>query len=118
MIKKLLLSLLLFIAFSFSLSFTSVFVFAEEIQSKVTVRIISDNTIETGSSKENDEKNNSENQKKADKHKDLKGKNSLPETNERINSSISIIGLLVLLMGVVGIYINNKRNGEDKNEKD
>ncbi|MGC3033308.1 hypothetical protein [Enterococcus faecalis] len=28
------------------------------------------------------------------------------------------MGLLVLLLGVVGMYINNKRNGEDKNEKD
>ncbi|HHD7898560.1 TPA: hypothetical protein ACOW36_002736 [Enterococcus faecalis] len=35
-----------------------------------------------------------------------------------MNLSISIIGLLVLLLGVVGMYINNKRNGEDKNEKD
>lgn len=117
MIKKAIMSLLLFIAFSISLSFTSVSVFAEEIESKVTVRIIRDNTIETVSSKEKEGKSNSEKQMDAEEYKESKGRNRLPETNERIDSSISIIGLLVLLVGIVGIYINNKRNGEYKNEK-
>lgn len=116
MIKKLLLSLLLFIAFSFSVSFNSVFVFAEEIQSKVTVRIIHDNPLEPEKPKEST--NDSSKQKYKESNTKLNKKNRLPQTNERINSSISIIGLLVLLVGVVGIYINNRRNGEDKNEKD
>lgn len=100
MIKKTIMCLLLFLTFGISLSFISVSAFAEDIESKATVRIIQDDTIEP-------EKSNTK----------LNKKNRLPQTNEHIDSSISILGLLVLLLGVVGIYINNKRNGEIKNEK-
>ncbi|NSN12359.1 LPXTG cell wall anchor domain-containing protein [Enterococcus faecalis] len=116
MIKKLLLSLLLFLTVSIPLCFINVSVFAEEIQSKVTVRIIHDDPLEPEKPKEST--NDSSKQKYKESNTKLNKKNRLPQTNERINLSISIIGLLVLLLGVVGIYINNKRNGEDKNEKD
>lgn len=116
MIKKLLLSLLLFLTVSISLSFINVSVFAENIESKVTVRIIHDDALEPENPKEST--NDSSKQKYKESNTTLNKKNRLPQTNERINLSISIIGLLVLLLGVVGIYINNKRNGEDKNEKD
>ncbi len=116
MIKKLLLSLLLFLTVSISLCFINVSVFAEEVQSKVTVRIIHDDPLEPEKPKEST--NDSSKQKYKESNMKLNKKNRLPQTNERINLSISIIGLLVLLLGVVGMYINNKRNGEDKNEKD
>lgn len=115
MIKKLLLSLLLFLTVSISLCFVRVSVFAEEIESKVTVRIIYDVPLEPEKSKEST--NDSSKQKYKESNKKLNKKNRLPQTNEHIDSSISILGLLVLLLGVVGIYINNKRNGEIKNEK-
>ncbi|HCT3382071.1 TPA: LPXTG cell wall anchor domain-containing protein [Enterococcus faecalis] len=116
MIKKLLLSLLLFLTVSIPLCFINVSVFAEETESKVTVRIIHGDTLEPEKLKEIS--NNSSKQKSKESNTKFNKKNRLPQTNEHINSSISITGLLVLLLGVVGIYINNKRNGEDKNEKD
>lgn len=116
MIRKTVMSMLLFLTISVSLFFSSISVFAEEIESKVTVRIINDGTLEPERSKESI--NDSSKQKYKESKTKLNKKNRLPQTNERINLSISIIGLLVLLLGVVGIYINNKRNGEDKNEKD
>ncbi|EGO8372598.1 TPA: LPXTG cell wall anchor domain-containing protein [Enterococcus faecalis] len=116
MIKKLLLSLLLFLTVSISLCFINVSVFAEEIQSKVTVRIIHDDPLEPEKPKEST--NDSSKQKYKESNTKWNKKNRLPQTNERTNLSISIIGLLVLLLGVIGIYINSIRNGEDKNEKD
>lgn len=116
MIRKTVMSMLLFLTISVSLSFSNISVFAEEIESKVTVRIINDGTLEPERSKKST--NDSSKQKYKESKTKLNKKNRLPQTNERINLSISIIGLLVLLLGVVGIYINNKRNGEDKNEKD
>lgn len=53
MIKKLLLSLFLFLTVSISLCFIRVSVFAEEIESKATVRIIHDDTLEPEKLKEN-----------------------------------------------------------------
>lgn len=115
MIKKTIMSLLLFLTVNISLSFISLSVFAEEIESKVTVRIIYDDTLEPEKSKES--ANDLSKQKYKESNTKWNKKNRLPQTNEHINSSISIIGLLVLLLGVVGIDINNKRNGEDKNEE-
>lgn len=115
MMKKIIISLLLFLVLSISLSFIGVSAFAEEIESKVTVRIIHDDTLEPENSKEST--NDSSKKKYKELNTKLNKKNRLPQTNEHIDSSISILGLLVLLLGVVGIYINNKRNGEIKNEK-
>ncbi|WP_317946582.1 LPXTG cell wall anchor domain-containing protein [Carnobacterium maltaromaticum] len=116
MMKKNPISVLLTLSFCLSMFVVNLSVFAEEIESKATVRIIYDNTLEPEKSKEST--NDSSKQKYKESNTKLNKKNRLPQTNEHINSYISIIGLLVLLLGVVGIYINNKRNGEDKNEKD
>lgn len=115
MMKKIIISLLLLLGLSILLSFISISAFAEEIESKVTVRIIHDDTLESENSKESTTESSKKKYKESNTK--LNKKNRLPQTNERINSSISILGLLVLLLGVVGIYINNKRNGEIKNEK-
>ncbi|ELY8226751.1 LPXTG cell wall anchor domain-containing protein [Enterococcus faecalis] len=112
--KKTLISVLFILSFCLSMFVVSLSVFAEEIESTATVRIIHDDTLEPEKSKST---NDSSKQKYKKSNTKLNKKNRLPQTNERINSSISIIGLLVLLLGVVGIYIYNKRNGEDKNEK-
>jgi len=117
MMKKTLISVLLTLAFCFSMFVTSFSVSAEEIESNVTVKIIRDGTIESESSNEKDDNGNLEKQKETEKSKESKEKSRLPKTNELINSSISIIGILILLIGILGIYINNKRNGENKNEK-
>lgn len=115
--KKTIISLLLILGFSISLSFISISVFAEEIETNATVRIIRDGTTESESSKEKDDNSNSEKQKNTDEPKESKEKSELPQTNEFINPAISISGTLILLMSIVGIYINNKRNGANKNEK-
>lgn len=117
MMKKTLISVLLIVGFCFSMFVTSLSVSAEEIESNVTVRIIRDGTIESESSNEKDDNVNLEKQKDTEKSKESKEKSRLPKTNELINSSISIIGILILLVGILGIYINNKRNGANKNEK-
>ncbi|MGC2990830.1 LPXTG cell wall anchor domain-containing protein [Enterococcus faecalis] len=114
MMKKTLISVLLTVGFCFSMFATSLSVSAEEIESNVTVRIIRDDTIESESSKEKDHNDNLEKQKDTEK---LKEKSRLPKTNELINTSMLIIGILILLIGMLGIYIDNKRNGENKNEK-
>lgn len=114
MMKKTLISVLLTLGFCFSMFVISSSVFAEEIETNVTVRIIRDDTIESESSKEKDNNGNLEKQKDTEKSKE---KSRLPKANELINPSISIIGTLILLIGILGIYINNKRNGENKNEK-
>ncbi|EOJ55633.1 LPXTG cell wall anchor domain-containing protein [Enterococcus faecalis] len=116
MIKKIIMSLLLFLTISISLSFICVSVFADEIESKVTVRIIHGDPLEPEKQKESTD--DSSKQKYKESNTKLNKKNRLPQTNEHINSSILIIGVLVLLLGIVGIYIYNKRNGEDKIEKD
>ncbi|EMC0702295.1 LPXTG cell wall anchor domain-containing protein [Enterococcus faecalis] len=115
--KKIFMSLLLTLSFCFSMFLICLPGFAEEIESNVTVRIIRDDTTESESSKEKDDNSNLEKQKDAEKYKESKSKNRLPQTNEFINSSISIIGTLILLIGILGIYINNKRNGANRNEK-
>lgn len=115
MMKKIIISLLLLLGLSISLSFISESALAEEIESKVTVRIIHDDTLEPENLKEST--NGSIEKKYKESNTKLNKKNGLPQTNERINSSISILGLPVLLLGIGGIYINNKRNGEIKNEK-
>ncbi|MGN5996930.1 LPXTG cell wall anchor domain-containing protein [Enterococcus faecalis] len=117
MMKKTLISVLLTLSFCISMFGVSLSGFAEEIETNVTVRIIRDGTIESESSKEKDDNGNIEKQKDTEKTKESKEKGRLPQTNELINSSISIIGILILLVGILGIYINNKRNGENKNEK-
>ncbi|HHD1571918.1 TPA: LPXTG cell wall anchor domain-containing protein [Enterococcus faecalis] len=117
MMKKTLISVLLTLGFCFSMFVTSLSVSAEEIESNVTVKIIRDGTIESESSKEKDDNGNLEKQKDTEKYRESKEKSRLPKTNELINPSISIIGTLILLIGILGIYINNKRNGENKNEK-
>lgn len=117
MMKKTLINVLLVLSFCISMFVVSLSVFAEEIETNVTVRIIRDGTIESESSKEKDDNSNLEKQKDTEKPKESKGKKRLPKANELINSSISIIGTLILLIGIFGIYINNKRNGENKNEK-
>ncbi|MET1943965.1 LPXTG cell wall anchor domain-containing protein [Enterococcus faecalis] len=117
MMKNTLISVLLTVGFCFSMLFISSSVSAEEIESNVTVRIIREGTIESESSKEKDDKGNVEKQKDTDDPKESKEKNKLPQTNEFINPSISISGTLILLIGILGIYINNKRNGANKNEK-
>lgn len=114
MMKKTLIIVLLTVGFCFSMFVTSLSVSAEEIESNVTVRIIRDDTIESESSKEKDHNGNLEKQKDTEKPKE---KSRLPKTNVLINPSISIIGILILLIGILGIYIDNKRNGENKNEK-
>ncbi|HGW2895122.1 TPA: LPXTG cell wall anchor domain-containing protein [Enterococcus faecalis] len=117
MMKKIFISVLLTLGFCLSMFIISSSVSAEEIESNVTVRIIRDGTIESESSNEKDDNVNLEKQKDTEKSKESKEKSRLPKTNELINSSISIIGILILLVGILGIYINNKRNGENKNEK-
>lgn len=115
--KKTLISVLLTVVFCFSMFVVSVSGFAEEIETNATVRIIRDGTTESESSKEKDDNSNSEKQKNTDEPKESKEKSELPQTNEFINPAISISGTLILLMSIVGIYINNKRNGANKNEK-
>ncbi|MGC2990378.1 LPXTG cell wall anchor domain-containing protein [Enterococcus faecalis] len=117
MMKKTLINVLLIVGFCFSMFVTSLSVSAEEIESNVTVRIIRDGTIESESSNEKDDNVNLEKQKDTEKSKESKEKSRLPKTNELINSSISIIGILILLVGILGVYINNKRNGANRNEK-
>lgn len=110
--KKAIMRSLFFLTFSISLSFISVSAFSEEIESEVTVRIIHGDTLEPEKSKESTNESSKQNHKET--HMKLNKINKLPQLNERVNSSISIIGLLATLLGVVGIYINNKRNGENK----
>lgn len=115
MMKKKLISVFVILSFCFSVFVVSLSVSAEEIESKVTVRIVHDDTLEPEKSKES--ANDSSKQKYKESNIKLNKKSRLLQTNECTNSSISILGLLVLLLGIVGIYIINKRNGEDKNEK-
>ncbi|MET1943961.1 LPXTG cell wall anchor domain-containing protein [Enterococcus faecalis] len=117
MMKNTLISVLLTVGFCISMFIVNSSVFAEEIETNVTVRIIRNDTIESESSEEKDGNGNLEKQKDKENSKETKEKSRLPKTNEFINSAISIIGTLILLIGILGIYINNKRNGENKNEK-
>ncbi|EGO6697934.1 LPXTG cell wall anchor domain-containing protein [Enterococcus faecalis] len=114
--KKNIMNLLLVISLNISLSFASLSVFAEETESKVTVKIIHDDTIESEKSKEST--NDSSNKENKESSTKLNEKNRLPQTNEHINSYASIIGILIFSIGIVGIYINNKRNGANNNEKE
>lgn len=104
MIKKFFASLFVILGLSISLSFINLSVFSEEIESNVTVKIIHEGTLESEKTKESTNDLN-------------KQKNKLPKTNEVNDSSLSLLGLLVILMGGVGIYIINKKNEENKNEK-
>ncbi|MBW9321985.1 LPXTG cell wall anchor domain-containing protein [Enterococcus casseliflavus] len=85
---------------------------ADEKESKVTVTIIQDSSIDSSTSETEQESQTSETYSKK---KDTQQK--LPQTDDRNNLYYSIIGLLIFLIALVGIIYNKKRNGEQYNEK-
>lgn len=85
---------------------------ADGKESKVTVTIIQDSSIDSSTSETKQESQTSETHSEK---KDTQQK--LPQTNDRNNLYYSIIGLLIFLIGLVGIIYNKKRNGEQYNEK-
>lgn len=85
---------------------------ADEKESKVTVTIIQDSSIDSSTSETKQESQTNET------HSEKKDtQQNLPQTNDRNNLYYSTIGLIIFLIGLVGIIYNNKRNGEQYNEK-
>lgn len=105
--KKFLINFGLILSFSIMLFTPYSLVFSEQRESKVTVSIINE-FIEVP---ENSNKDDPEESKKS------KEQNKLPKTNEFINSNISLIGMSILAIVILAIYINNRKNGENNNEK-
>lgn len=105
--KKFFINFGLILSFSIMLFASCSSVFSEQRESKVTVRIIND-VIEVPENSNKDD---------PDKSKELREINKLPKTNEFINSNISLIGMFFLAIGILRIYVNNRKNGENKNEK-
>lgn len=87
---------------------------ADEKESKVTVTIIQDSSIDsTISTSENEPE-----KKTSDTHPEKKEKQTkLPQTNDGNNLYYSVLGLIIFLIAIVGIIYNKKRNGEQYNEK-
>ncbi|WP_429969549.1 LPXTG cell wall anchor domain-containing protein [Enterococcus sp. AZ179] len=85
---------------------------ADEKESKVTVTIIQDSSIESSTSDTEQETQTSNTQLK-----DKENHNKLPQTNEGINPFYSIVGIILFIIAIVGILYNKKRNGEQYNEK-
>lgn len=113
--KKSIVKLLLVLVTSFSFSYSNVV--AKECESNVTVRILHDDITEFESTNGKDNSKSSDIQKEIIENKELKKNGKLPKTNELINWSISLIGMLVLAIGLSGIYINYNKNGGNINEK-
>lgn len=114
---KKIVSLLLVLTIGFSLSMSYSDVIAEEIETNVTVKIIHDDSVDSESSKDKEGTKESENQEDIKKNKESKVSENLPKTNEFINPFMTFAGMLIFVIGVIGININNKRNGANKNEK-
>jgi len=107
MLKKYFTKFLLVLNFNIILFTMGTPVLSEQVESNVTVKIVNDIAeIPESSNKDDPEKN-----------KESKNKHKLPKTNEVINPYLLPLGVFYLVMGVVGVYINNKKNGENKNEK-
>lgn len=106
MMKKFFINLALVLSFSILLFTINSPVFSEQLESKATIRIVNDTAeVPENSNKDDPEKNKEED------------KNNLPKTNEVIKPSISLVGVILLFIGILGVYINNRKNGEQNNEK-
>lgn len=105
--KHFFINLALVLSFSILLFTIDSPVFSEQVESRVAVRIVNDTTEVPENSNKDD----------PDKNKEEKEKINLPKTNEVTKPSISLAGTLFLVIGIVGVYINNKKNGENNNEK-
>ncbi|MBC1952689.1 hypothetical protein HCJ26_04795 [Listeria welshimeri] len=115
--KKEIVNLLLVLTIGFSLSISYSDVIAETIETDVTVKIIRDDAIESESSKDREGAKGSENQEDIKKKKESKVSEKLPKTSDFINPFITFAGMLFFVIGIIGININNKRNGANNNEK-
>lgn len=85
---------------------------ADEKESKVTITIIQDSSIDSSTSGTKEESQTSET------HSEKKDtQQNLPQTNDGNNLYYSVLGVIIFLIAIVGIIYNKKRNGEQYNEK-
>ncbi|MBO0441287.1 LPXTG cell wall anchor domain-containing protein [Candidatus Enterococcus ikei] len=115
--KKSFINLFLVLGITVSLCSSYLYVFADEIETNVTVRILRDDTTQSEISKEQNSNKESEKQKISEETVQSRFNKKFPKTNELITPLISIIGILLILLCLSGIYINKKRNGENNNKK-